>query len=249
MRRLGWPAVLALLVPLGYAAWVSFTPGAFLTPPREVWSLRWYAAFANDARWSAALGRSVAVAAASAMLAIAVGLPLAVALVRHRFLGRGALAVAIAVPACLPPVVLAMGLLPSLFAVGLWGSLFGLILAHAVVVLPVVVWVLREHLQQADPTLELAARGLGASAWQAFRRVTLPMLKPALRAAAASAFVASLNESFVALFLATPATETLPALVWPQLRFSPTPLVAVAAVVNVLAALAAGWTLRRRNEL
>src|SRR5206468_2249703 len=95
----------------------------------------------------------------------------------------------------------------------------------------------RTHFDQADPDLEAAARGLGASAWQVAARVTLPLMRPALLAGAAAAFAASLNESMLTLFLATPSTETLPAMVWPQLRYSPSPLVAVASCVSVGVAL------------
>jgi ABC-type spermidine/putrescine transport system permease subunit II len=70
-------------------------------------------------------------------------------------------------------------------------------------------------------------------------RVALPLLRPALLAGAAAAFAVSLNESMLTVFLATPSTETLPAVVWPELRYSPSPLVAVASCVSVGVALAA----------
>jgi putative spermidine/putrescine transport system permease protein len=62
-------------------------------------------------------------------------------------------------------------------------------------------------------------------------------MRPALLAAMAASFAASLNESMLTLFLATPSTETLPAVVWPTLRYSPSPLVAVASCASVAVAL------------
>jgi len=234
----GWSVVLAVLSPLLFAAWVSFSPDSFLTPPGGEWSLRWYSAFAHDRRWSAALVRSLVVGAASAGVALAAGVPLAYAVARVRFWGRWVLGGAALLPACVPAAVLGMGLLPLLYAVGLWGSLTGLILVHGLVGLPVVYLIARTHFDQADADLEAAARGLGASGWQAFQRVTLPLMRPALLAGAASAFAVSLNESMLTVFLATPRTETLPAVVWPELRYSPSPLVAVASCVSVAVALA-----------
>jgi ABC-type spermidine/putrescine transport system permease subunit II len=229
---LGWLALGALLAPLVFAAWISFSPDSFLTPPTAAWSGKWYAAFFEDRRWTAALGRSAVVALAGAAIATAAGVPLAYAVVRHRFRGRTALAVAAIVPLCVPPAVLGMGMLPLMHAAGLWGTLAGLALAHALVALPVSFLVARAYLEQIDPDLEAAARGLGATAWQAATRVTLPLLWPAVLAGGAAAFLVSLNEAMVTLFLATPSTETLPAVVWPELRHAPTPAVAVASCLS-----------------
>jgi ABC-type spermidine/putrescine transport system permease subunit II len=87
---------------------VSFSPDSFLTPPAGEWSVRWYAAFAADRRWEAALARTLAVGAASAGLAVAAGAPLAFAVARFRFRGRGLLGGAALLPACVPPAVLGM---------------------------------------------------------------------------------------------------------------------------------------------
>jgi ABC-type spermidine/putrescine transport system permease subunit II len=234
---LGWAAVCLLLAPLAFAAWVSFSPDSFLTPPAGAWSLRWYAAFAADRRWTAALVRSLVVGAAAAAVAVGAGTPLAYAVARSRFRGRSLLAGAAILPVCVPPAVLGMGLLPFLYAVGLWGNVAGLDLAHGLVALPVVYLIARARLDALGPELEAAARGLGASPWQAALRVTLPLLRPALLAGGAAAFAISLNEGMLTLFLATPSTETLPAVVWPQLRYAPSPLVAVASCVSVGLAL------------
>jgi ABC-type spermidine/putrescine transport system permease subunit II len=234
----GWAAVCGLLAPLLFAAWVSFSPDSFLTPPAGAWSLRWYTAFAADRRWLAALGRSLVIGVAAAGVAVAAGAPLAYAVARHRFRGRRALGALALVPACVPPAVLGMGLLPLLYAAGLWGNPAGLVLAHGLLGLPVVYLIARVHLDQVSPELEAAARGLGASPRQAVLRVTVPLLAPSLLAGAVVAFVVSLNEGLLTLFLATPSSETLPAVVWPQLRYAPSPLVAVASCVSVLLAVA-----------
>jgi ABC-type spermidine/putrescine transport system permease subunit II len=131
-----------------------------------------------------------------------------------------------------------MGLLPLVYAAGLWGNLASLVLVHGLVGLPMVYLIVRNHLEQTSPDLETAARGLGASPRQVALRVTLPLLWPALLVGAAAAFAVSLNESMLTLFLATPTTETLPAVVWPQLRYSPSPLVAVASCASVAVACA-----------
>jgi ABC-type spermidine/putrescine transport system permease subunit II len=87
--------------------------------------------------------------------------------------------------------------------------------------------------------MEEAARGLGAGPARVLWRVTLPLCRPGLLAGAVLSFVLSLNEFFLALFLGAPRTETLPRAIWPELRYSLSPLVAVASVIALVVALAA----------
>lgn len=244
MRTIGWLLILVLTSPLVVAAWVSFSPDAVLTPPTGEWSTRWYEAFAADRRWPASFGRSLLVAGLSTLVSLAAGVPAAAALARYRFRGDSLVGFLAILPAGVPPVALAVGFLPAVFAAGGWGALWPLVVAHGALGLPVVVLVVRDHLTRLDSRLEPAARGLGATRWQAFRRVTLPVVLPGVLAAAAAAFVLSANEAVVSVFLSTPRTETLPAVAWPELRYAVTPKVAVAAVLNgalaVVAALAVG---------
>jgi ABC-type spermidine/putrescine transport system permease subunit II len=227
-----------LLSPLALAVWVSFSPDELLRPPVGTWSLRWYRQFFRDPRWQDALVNSLLVGAGSVLVALATGVPLAQALVRHSFPGRRFLSGLVLAPLCVPPLVLGMGLLPLVHRLGLWGSWLSLALAHGLLGLPVVFLATRAALEGVGPGLEEAARGLGAGPWQAFWRITWPLIRPGVLAGAALAFVLSLNESMIALFLATPESETLPRVIWPELRYSLSPLVAVASGLTLAATLA-----------
>lgn len=229
---LGWLVLVGLFAPILHTAWVSFSPDSFLTPPTGEWSLRWYRRFAEDPRWSAAVGRSLFVAAAAAAVSVMAAVPAAYAVKRARWRGRRILLVALLLPAAIPPAALGMGILPLLHRAGLWGHPLGLILVHATLGLPVAFLIVRTHLTDRLAELESAARGLGANRWQVAWRVSLPLLRPALAAAGVAVFVLSVNEAFVTLFLASPNTETVPAVSWPELRHSPTPVLAVASAVT-----------------
>ncbi len=246
MRVLAWLLLLGLTSPLLVAAWVSFSPDSFLTPPTDVWSARWYERFVQDRRWTGAAVRSLRVAALATIVSLTAGVPLAAALAGRRFRGRGVIGFLALLPLGVPTVALAAGWLPVAARLGGTGAGWGLVLAHGVLGLPLVVLVVGSHLRQLDPLLATAARTLGASAWQAFRRVTLPLALPGVFAAAAACFVLSVNEAVVSVFLSAPRAETLPAVVWPTLRQGPTPLVAVAAVLNGGLALVAALVLPRR---
>lgn len=250
MRHLGWLALVLLLTPLAWAVWVSFTPDEQLRPPLTAWSLRWYARFFGDPRWRDALQNSFVVAAGSTLVALLTGVPAALALERHTFPGRGLIARLLLLPICIPPLVLALGLLPTLYALGLWGTFLSLMLTHGLLGMPLVVLAGRASLAGVPVELEAAARGLGASPLQVLWRITLPLCLPGLLTGATLAFVVSLNDFFLALFLGTPETETLPRILWPELRYSLSPLVAVASVVTLLltalVSLAAARLSRRR---
>lgn len=247
-------ALALLLWPLAWAVWLSFTPGETLTPPTGRWSLRWYRAFWADPRWTDALGNSLVVAAQAVALALVAGLGAALAVTRARCRGRAWLHRALLAPLFVPAVVLGMAQLPFVHRVGLWGSTAAVGLAHALWSLPVVYLILRAALEDLDPDLARAARGLGASRFQTVTWVVVPSIAPSLGLAAFAAFLLSLNEFVIALFLTTPATETLPRVIWPSLRYSLTPLVAAASALTLAAtalgvlALAAGLHARQRRR-
>jgi ABC-type spermidine/putrescine transport system permease subunit II len=244
-RMLGAVALLVLLAPFAYAVWMSFAPGEVLEPPTGEWSLRWYREFFHTPKWTRAMATSAEVAALSVAGALAGGLGLAVAVARFHFRGRRLLAGAVLLPMFVPAVVLAMGLLPLVMRAGMQGKAVSLAAAHALVSLPVVFLVLRGALAQADPELELAARGLGAGPVAAFRRVALPLVAPAVVAGAVIAFILSVNEFAFAVFLSSPRVRTLPAALWPEARDKETPLLAAASVVTVLFTLAGMWAAAR----
>jgi ABC-type spermidine/putrescine transport system permease subunit II len=251
MKWLASIVVGLLLAPLGLTILVSFTPARYLELPRGQWSLEWYRQFLDGPAWTQALGNSILIAGLTAVFAVSLALATAVAMVRRKFRWRRLYEASLLMPLVLPSVALGTGMLAVVRLTPLWGSHFSLALAHSVLAMPVCYLVLRASLRQVDPDLEAAARGLGAGPWQVFRFVTLPLILPAVLAATLFALVISLNEITLTLFLATRYTETLPRVIWPNLRFAITPLVAAASVVllalTLPALIAAGWWMRPRR--
>lgn len=192
-----------------------------------------------DPRWVQGLFSSLRIAATTVPLALLCGTGAALAFERWRFRGRTLLAAAILMPLFVPPVVLGMQSLALHQRIGLWGTPLSIALAHNLWATPVVFVVMRAALALLHPSLEEAARVLGASPPRAFLQVSLPLLRPALATSIALAFVISMNEFVMALFLATPRTQTLPTLIWPQVRYSLTPIVAAASGATILITLAA----------
>jgi putative spermidine/putrescine transport system permease protein len=119
----------------------------------------------------------------------------------------------------------------------------GLVIAHVAMALPYVVVNILAALQLVDRDLERAARSLGANPLRAFVRTTLPLTAPGILAAAIFAFVISWDEVVVAIFLSGPTTQTLPIVMWSQMRTAMDPTIAAVATIlmfTTLVALAAG---------
>jgi len=248
LLRLATPVVAVgvivfLLSPLVFSIWVSFSPDSFLTPPVNQWSLRWYESFVQEVRWQRALVRSLILACQASLVAGLAGVPLAYSLARFAFPLRRMVEGAVLLPALIPPVALGLGLLFLTQTTSL--KPMALIAAHALLGMPLVVFLAKQGFEQILPQWEAAARGLGASPLLVIWRVTLPLAWPWIGMGMAGAFVISLNESMIALFLTDPATETLPAVAWPQLRHAPTPLVAVASCASVAISMVAMLALIR----
>jgi putative spermidine/putrescine transport system permease protein len=102
-----------------------------------------------------------------------------------------------------------------------------------------------------DPTLELAAAGLGAGRWKTFQRVVLPLIAPGVAAGALFAFITSWDEIVVALFMTSPTLRTLPVVMWGQVRTQLDPSLAAAGTLLLVistVALIAVHLLRRTTR-
>ena len=129
-------------------------------------------------------------------------------------------------PLMVPEIVTAVALLIffALIKVGTGYTGMGyLLIAHSAFCIPFAYLPIRARLESMDLTLEQAAADLYATPWQAFRQVTLPLLFPGIIAGAMLAFVISLDDVVISLFVAGPGQETLPLYVIGQLRRIVTP--------------------------
>jgi putative spermidine/putrescine transport system permease protein len=240
-----------LAAPFLISLAVSFHPGRSigLPTPATGLTLDWYAVVLADPLYRQGLITSLVVGVLVACASLALALPLVIGMGRAPRLR--ALAGLVVVPATVPTVVLGMQGLVAAELAGLRGSLASVVLAHTLWGLPLAVLVLRAAHDRLDPRLEEAARSLGAGPARATWEVTIPLLGPALAVGAILAFVASLNELVMSLFLAGGRVRTLPTVVWPQVRHAVRPDVAAASslllVVAVLACALAHHLWRRQR--
>jgi ABC-type spermidine/putrescine transport system permease subunit II len=225
--------MLALLaVPLLLSLLVSFTPSEIIEVPHlGQFSLRWYGLFFNDQIWRVGAANSALIAALTTLISVTVGTSAALAFERYDFPGKKVLNVFILLPLFVPPVVLGMQSLAWHQRIGLWGSPLSLAVAHSLWGVPLAFSVMRASFKNLDRRLEEAARGLGANPFMVFWKITLPLVWPGLLVAAFFSFIISLNEFVMSLFLATPRVQTISTLIYPQLSYNLSPLVAAASAI------------------
>lgn len=207
-RRLGYllvaPVVILLLAvtayPLGYNLWNSFHSVnlSVAGSAQGFVGVHNYSRMFSSSEWVGALGRTAAFTGASVFLETVAALGLALMLNR-RFRGRGFVRAAILVPWAVPTVVSAtlwktmfdpragfvdymLGLHTTWLA-GIWTSWVAVFVADAWKNVPFMAIILLAGLQVIPGEVHEAARMDGATAWQSFRRMTLPLLKPALAVA------------------------------------------------------------------
>jgi multiple sugar transport system permease protein len=163
---------------------------------------------------AAPLGRgllnSLIVAFGTTAIAIILGAPAAYALARLELPARNALLLTILAAQMFPAVVVAIPLFMAASRLGLIDSQISLIFVYLTFNLPIVIWVLRGFFLGIPAGLERAARMDGASVWQTFRLIVLPISMPALFAAGVFAFIEAWNEFFFALILMRQEGQTVP---------------------------------------
>jgi putative spermidine/putrescine transport system permease protein len=190
------------------------------------------------------------VAAATGVVSLALAYPAAVWFVRRASRARVPALMALIAPMIVPRIVIAIGLFYLFARLGWVGSAFGLVIGHTVIALPFVVTTLIAVVQSYDERLDQAAAVCGASTWMRLRRVTLPLLAPGAIAAFLFAFVTSLDELTIALFVTGGLSSTLPKQMWDEALLRVSPALAAAStllfIVMSTAVLAAQLLRRRR---
>lgn len=224
----------AMLFPIVVVIGTSVNSTGVLAFPPESFSLEWYSEFFADRRWLQSFENSLIVALGTMILSTVIGVSasLGAEFKQNRpirvILGMGA------VPLFISPIVLGVSLLFYLSLFGLQQTYTGLILAHSLWATPIVFFVMRSVFSRFDWALWDAGRDLGASPIRSFRYVMLPNIETGIVVAALLAFVISLQEFVMALFISGRGTRTLPVYAWLEMRTSLSPLVSVASTVLIL---------------
>jgi putative spermidine/putrescine transport system permease protein len=237
-----------LVAPGAIILIASLSAGPFLEFPPDGVSLRWYRQLGEDPAWRDALWTSVRIAGGGAALAGVTGTAAALAIRRLRR-GAGLLRSLFVAPIALPYIVYVLGLYNVFDAVHVLGASWPIMLGQGVLAFPIVFVTVDAMRAAVDPRIADAAASLGAPWPMVVARVELPLIRPAVIAAALFAFSFCFDEVVVALFLAGPETVTYPVKIFSAAQDSVSPAVAAAssAVTLLVLSLAALFALALRQ--
>lgn len=223
-----------LLAPLVAIMLASLTGGELMRVPPNGLSLRWYEAFFQRKDLVDGLLMSLRVACLTSVTTTALAL---MAALGNQALPKSAamsFQISMTLPLLIPELLTAIGLLFFLFQIGLANTTVGLQIGHTIIAFPYAFVSIAAAFKQIDPAMEEASASLGASTWDTFRRVLLPLAAPGLVMGAVFAFITSFDLYTISLLLKPVGGNTLPLALFDFLTYEFRPTAAAAATLSIL---------------
>lgn len=223
-----------LIVPSLLVIPLSFSADRYLAFPPSGWSTRWYEGYVRAIEWRDATYVSSIAAILTMILSTVAGTLAAYGLHTSRSRLMRLAYVAFMLPLIIPAILIAIGVFLLYAQLGLNNTLPGIVLAHSVMAIPLVVITVASSLKSYDMNQEMVARSLGASRPWAFLTVTLPQIKIAVITGALLAFITSLDEVVISLFIAGGDRATLTKRMFLALRDELDPTIAAISTMLIV---------------
>lgn len=238
-RSFLWLVIAALVLPfVPLVIWSGAQGWFFPQLMPEQWSGQgWLAIARGTARVGSGLLNSLGIATATTAVGLVIGIPAGRALGLMDFWGKAGIRLFLLLPICVSPLATLMGIQFILIRLRLNSTLLGVILVHLIPVIPYMVLVLSSVFAHFDEGYEHQARTLGASAWQVWIHITLPLIAPGVAIAALFAFLISWNEFLLTFFVGGSRVLTLPMVLYTSLQGGNTSLMAAIAITSLLPGL------------
>lgn len=226
--------VLAFLaVPTLIVVPMSFSGSQYLEfPPRE-WSLRWYRNYFGSSAWMQATVTSFQAGLLTMLVATPLGTLAAYGLFASRLRAARLVNTVMLTPMIVPVILVAIGVFYAYVKLKMVNTLAGIVLAHSMLALPLVMLMVASALKSYDLNQEMVARSLGASRARAFWSVTLPQIRFSVVSAALLSFLTSFDEVILALFIAGGDNSTLTRNMFNALRDQIDPTIAAISTLMI----------------
>ena len=223
-----------LIVPTLIVIPMSFSASQYLEfPPRE-WSLRWYRNYFESSAWMQATATSLQAGALTTLLATPLGTLAAYGLFVSKFRWAHLIHVLLITPLIVPVILVAIAVFYVYVKLKLVNSLTGIVLAHSMLAVPLVIMIVTSALKSFDMNQELVARSLGASRVKAFISVTLPQIRFAVISGALLAFLTSFDEVILSMFVSGGSNSTLTRNMFNALRDQIDPTIAAISTLMIV---------------
>ncbi|NES86433.1 MAG: ABC transporter permease [Moorea sp. SIO2B7] len=235
-----WQAMFSILMffymylPILVLTFYSFNKSAY-SAGWEGFTPEWYVKMLQDGRIFRSLQNSLVVALTAVAISAVLGTMMAVGLARYRFPGKTLYRGISYLPLIIPDIAIAVATLVFLAVIGTPLSLWTIVAAHVVFCLAYVAIVVSSRLANLNPHLEEAALDLGATPVQAFIKILLPELTPAIIAGCLLSFVLSMDDFLISSFTAGTGATTLPMEIFSRIRTGVKPDINALSVLLILA--------------
>jgi putative spermidine/putrescine transport system permease protein len=233
-------AYAVVFAPIVMVVLISFFDQEIVTFPPEGLTLRWYVNAWAQRDFARGFVTSMQIALAATLIGVPLGTAASLALVRSRLIGKSVLNTFLLAPLAVPAIVAGSALYMFYLRAEDWldmdikATLGGLVAANVLITIPWTVRLVTASLAGLDRAMEEAAANLGARPFTVFRRITLPMMRPGIIAAALFSFVASFENLELNLLLVGPGRTTLPVAMLSYLEFRMDPTLAAVAAAQIL---------------
>ncbi len=245
-------APILVIIPLSFNAenFFTFTPEMLRLDP-EGYSLKHYRDFFGNPDWQVPLWNSLKIAPVATLMSVSLGTLAAIGLSQSHVPFRRAIMAILISPMIVPLIISAAGMYFFYSRIGLQGTYWGVVLAHAALGIPFVIITVTATLVGFDRSLTRAAANLGAGPVRTFFQVQMPLILPGVVSGGLFAFITSFDEVVVVLFVGSAGQKTLPWQMFTGLReqISPTILAAATVLIGISVVLLVTLeALRRRSE-
>ena len=241
-----------VIIPLSFNTenFFTFTKGMLALDP-DAYSLKHYRDFLTSNDWQQALWNSITIAPVATLISVALGTLAAVGLSQPHVPFRGAIMAILISPMIVPLIISAAGMYFFYSRLGMQGTYWGVVLAHAALGIPFVIITVTATLVGFDQSLVRASQSLGADSTRTFFKVQMPLILPGVISGGLFAFITSFDEVVVVLFVGSAGQKTLPWQMFIGLREQISPTILAVATILVFISICLLTTLellRRRSE-
>jgi spermidine/putrescine transport system permease protein len=197
-------------------------------------SLQWYSDLFHNYGVLTAVKNSIVVAIVTTIVSVIIGTLTAVGMYKYSFKGKSILDSMLYVPVVIPEIVMGISLLAFFSEAHIPLGIVTLIIAHITFSISYVLIVVKARIEGFDKSIEEAALDLGATPFQTFTKITLPIIMPGIVAGALLAFTLSLDDVNISFFVAGPGSTTLPLKIFSMVKFGVTPEINALSTILIL---------------
>lgn len=227
-------ALVFLVLPTLIVIPMSFSASQYLEFPPKQFSLRWYESYFASRSWMQATVTSFQAAALTVVVATPLGTFAAYGLHNAELRSARLVSLLLVTPIVIPVILVGTAVFYAYVKLKLVNSLIGIVLAHSILAIPIVIMIVTSALKSFDMNQERVARSLGASRVKAFFMVVMPQLKFSILTAAILSFLTSFDEVIVSLFVSGGDNSTLTRNMFAALRDQIDPTIAAISTIMIV---------------